>query len=166
MSIEDEQLLLQATGIYRWRGRTMGRTIFGTRLGTLLLTSHRLVFLSSGGNDAWSAIAWANLGFGPEPVANAATMAESIKTVLGWVTQRFGPPSAPDFSRLDKDGSLNLPLTELTGFGVTTRRFSQFLWVAHQSPTGQRQDYTFSNKLVIPGGAVWESSIHQAIQLS
>lgn len=53
-----ELLLMRATGIYCWPKPTMGRTIFGAHTGALLLTNQRLVFMSSGGTDAWSKMAW------------------------------------------------------------------------------------------------------------
>jgi hypothetical protein len=161
-----ERLLLKADRIYRWRGRKMGRTIFRTRVGLLLLTDRRLVFLSSGRTDVWSRMAWASLGLGPEPIVKAATVADATRTVLGWIHGRFGTPPVGEPVRVEpaallKDGSLNVPLGELTEFGVTQRRLSSFLWIAYR--TGDAvEEFAFSNQVAIPGGVVWETTIRQA----
>jgi hypothetical protein len=163
-----ELLLLQAKGLYRWRGRTVGRTIFRARLGTLLLTNHRLVFLSSGGTDAWSKIAWASLGLGPDPIVKAATAADAMKTVAGWIQGRFGSravggPFEVAPAALLKDGSLSVPLTELAEFGFVRRRLSNFLWIAYSTPdSSDPQEFAFNNKVGVPGGLVWEATIREA----
>lgn len=165
-----ELVLLQADNIYRWRGRTMGRTILRTHRGLLVLTTHRLVFLASGRTDAWMRMAWAGLGLGPDPVVHAATVAEATKTVFGWIAGRFGRPAvaqAVDIppAQLLKDGSLSVPLTDLTEYGVTIRRWSNFLWIAYRAPDQTtQQEFTFSNQTAIPGGPVWASTIDRARQ--
>ena len=163
-----ELVLLQADNVYRWRGRTMGRTILRTHRGLLLLTTHRLVFLSSGRSGAWWRMAWASLGLGPDPVVTAATVAEVTKTVAGWVAGRFGGVAegeAVDIppAQLHKDGSLSVALTDLTEYGVTIRRWSNFLWIAYRAPgeTAPRE-FTFSNQVAIPGGTVWALTIERA----
>jgi hypothetical protein len=161
-----ELLLLKADRIYRWRGRTMGRTIFRTRVGLLLLTNYRLVFLSSGRTDVWTRMAWASLGLGPEPIVKAATAADATRTVLGWVRGRFGTPPVGETVSVEpaallKDGSLNIPLTELTEYGVTQRRLSNFLWIAYRNGD-TTEEYAFSNQVAVPGGLVWETTIREA----
>jgi hypothetical protein len=161
--VSDEALLLRAKDVYRWRGRTMGRTIFRARLGVLLLTTERLVFLSSGRTDAWSKIAWGGLGFAPDTVTAAATATDVTRTVLGWIHERFGAPAPGEpvtirDADLRPDGSLSVPLLQLTGYGVTVRRFSNFLWIAY----GEQREFAFANNIGIPGGPVWEQTIRQA----
>jgi hypothetical protein len=166
--VSDESLLLRAKDIYQWRGRTMGRTIFRARVGVLLLTNKRLAFLSSGRTDAWTKIAWGGLGLGPESVATAAAATDVTRTVLGWIHDRFGTPEPGDAvtirgADLRGDGSLSVPLVELTGFGVTVRRFSNFLWIAYRAPgEAAPREFAFATNVGIPGGRVWEDAIRQA----
>jgi hypothetical protein len=168
MRVSGETLLLRAKDIYQWRGRTMGRTIFRARVGVLLLTNQRLVFLSSGRTDAWTKIAWGGLGLGPEPVAAAASATDVTRTVLGWIHDRFGSPEPGDAvtirgADLRGDGSLSVPLLDLTGYGVTVRRFSSFLWIAYGvRGDGAPREFAFATNVGIPGGRVWEDTIRQA----
>jgi hypothetical protein len=163
-----ERLLLKANGIYRWRGRTMGRTTLRARVGMLLLTDRRLVFLSSGRTDAWSRMALAGLGLGPDVVVKTATAADAMRTVAGWIHDRFTTPTIGDAvdvtaTQLSKDGSLSVPLADLVEFGVTLRRFSNFLWIAYRTPSAADVgESAFANQTAIPGGAVWESTIRAA----
>lgn len=164
---QPERLLRQAKDIYRWRGRKMGRTILRAHKGTLLLTNHRLVFLSSGGTDAWRRMAWVSLGLGPAPVANAATVTDVVTTVGGAISRWFGGTEQVDPSHIGpleqlKEGSLSVPLATLAEFGVTQRRFSSYLWIAYPGPDGEQREFAFSNQTVIPGGAAWTESIRAA----
>jgi hypothetical protein len=164
--VSGEVLLLRAKDIYQWRGRTMGRTIFRARVGVLLLTNERLVFLSSGRTDAWTKIAWGGLGLGPEPVAAASTATDVTRTVLGWIHDRFGGPAsgaAVTIGEVDlrPDGSLSVPLLQLTEYGVTVRRFSNFLWIAYRAGDEQRE-FAFATNIGIPGGRAWEDAIRAA----
>jgi hypothetical protein len=168
VEVSGEALLLRAKDIYQWRGRTMGRTIFRARKGVLLLTDRRLVFLSTGRTDAWTKIAWGGLGLGPESVAAAATATDVTRTVLGWIHDRFGAPEAGDAvtigeADLRSDGSLSVPLLQLAEYGVTVRRFSNFLWIAYPEPgQAQPQEFAFATNVGIPGGRVWEETIRAA----
>jgi hypothetical protein len=166
--VSGEALLLRAKDIYQWRGRTMGRTIFRARVGVLLLTNERLVFLSSGRTDAWTKIAWGGLGLGPESVAAAATATDVTRTVLGWIHDRFGAPAPGEAvtigeADLRPDGSLSVPLLRLTEYGVTLRRFSNFLWIAYRpEDESQAREFAFATNVGIPGGRVWEETIRAA----
>jgi hypothetical protein len=51
-------VLLKADGIYQWRGRKMGKTIFNVRRGTLVLTESFLASVAKGGSDVWWKMAW------------------------------------------------------------------------------------------------------------
>jgi hypothetical protein len=164
--VSGEALLLRAKDIYQWRGRTMGRTIFRARKGVLLLTSERLVFLSSGRSDAWTKIAWGGLGLAPGPVAAAATATDVTRTVLGWIQDRFDAPTPGAAvtigdADLRPDGSLSVPVLRLTEYGVTVRRFSSFLWIAYGAQDGLRE-FAFATNVGIPGGRVWEETISRA----
>ena len=147
----------------------MGRTILRARLGMLLLTDRRLVFLSSGRTDAWSRMALASLGLGPDVVVKAATAVDAMRTVVGWIHDRFATPTVGDAvsvtaTQLSKDGSLSVPLADLVEFGVTFRRFSNFLWIAYRTPSAADVgESAFANQTAIPGGAVWESTIRAAL---
>ena len=166
--MEPELLLLNANRIYRWQGRKVGRTIFRARVGTLLLTNRRLVFLSSGRTDVWWRMAWASLGLGPAPVANAAVATDAVRTVVGWITDRFAGPTPGEAVEIEpaallKDGSLSVPLTALTEFGVVQKRLSSYLWIACQTAGASApQEFAFSDQVAIPGGRVWETTILQA----
>jgi hypothetical protein len=160
-----EHLLLKSSDIYRWRGRRMGRTIFNAHKGTLILTDHRLVYVASGGTDVWWQLGWAGLGFVPGMVGDAASYIDNGKTILGWFDKGLERPARQVLDlgppELLKDGSVVVPLAALEEFGVVQRRLSSYLWIAFHVG-GQPQEYTFSDKIDIPGGAVWEQTIVDA----
>jgi hypothetical protein len=84
--------------------------------------------------------------------------------VLGWIHDRFGSPEPGDAvtiggADLRRDGSLSVPLLDLTGYGVTVRRFSSFLWIAYGVAP---HEFAFATNVGIPGGRVWEDAIRQA----
>jgi len=163
-----ELLLMRATGIYCWPKPTMGRTIFGAHTGALLLTNQRLVFMSSGGTDAWSKMAWGALGLGPDAVANATMAVDLGRTLVGWIGSRFGerelgrPIGIGSAARL-ADGSVCVPLTELSDYRFVRRRFSTFLSIACAAPGGGRPlAFSFSTNVALPGGEQWETAIRAA----
>jgi hypothetical protein len=160
-----EYLLLQSQGIYRWRGRKMGRTIFNVHKGTLVLSDHRLVYVASGGTDVWWQLGWAGLGFVPGVTGNAVSIIDAGRTVLGWFDEELERPSRQVLelgsAGLLKDGSVVVPLTALEDFAVVQRRWSSYLWISF-TVDGRAQEYAFSDKINIPGGRVWEDAIAQA----
>jgi hypothetical protein len=91
-----------------------------------------------------------------------------MRTVAGWIHDRFTTPTIGDAvdvtaTQLSKDGSLSVPLADLVEFGVTLRRFSNFLWIAYRTPNAATVgESAFANQTAIPGGAVWESTIRAA----
>ena len=53
---------LQADDVYQWVGPRMGRTLLGTRQGSLVLTDTHLAFVTRGRNDAPARLVMATLG--------------------------------------------------------------------------------------------------------
>jgi hypothetical protein len=162
-----ERILLAADGIYRWRGRSVGRTIINAHRGAVLLTNHRFVFLSKGRANLWWAVAWGSLGLAPEAVANAATVTDAGVVVLRGLSKLFGPSDSTEKatiepSRLLADGSLSVPLRQLDEFGVVIKRWSNYLWIAYGDADGVRREYAFNNQVLIPEALQWEDEIRLA----
>jgi hypothetical protein len=143
----------------------MGRTIFNTHKGTLVLSDHRLVYLASGGTDVWWQLGWAGLGFLPGMAGNAVSLIDAGKSILGWFDDDLERPSGQVLElgppELLKDGSVVVPLLALEGFGVVEHRWSSYLWISF-TVGGRPQEYAFSDKIHIPGGRAWEQAIAQA----
>jgi hypothetical protein len=162
-----ERLLLRADQVHRWRGRVRGQTLLRTFQGTLLLTSRRLVFLSSGGNGGvWWRMALAGVSGIPGPVGQAVMVGDAATSALRWIAQRFGNVEDDGVtitgSQLLKDGSLSVPLAQLDDFGFVARRLRRYLWITYTASDGTRHEYAFSGQAALPGGQAWETLIREA----
>lgn len=104
MSDDEELARASLDGIYRWDAEKPGMSLIGTYRGRLLLTSRRLVFLSTGGSGLAGDVAMAAL-FGPLGAALART-----------------PTSDLDLSALEQEGSAAWDLTSVRSL-VKKRRW-------------------------------------------
>lgn len=87
----DETVLLFEDKVYKWDGPKRKQTIFSGKIGRLVLTDRRLLFLSSGSTGAGTAMA-AGMGLG----------------ALGVFVEKS--TSGLDESAVSNEGGLSLPL--------------------------------------------------------
>jgi hypothetical protein len=165
------KVLLKADGIYQWRGRKMGKTIFNVRRGTLVLTESFLAFVATGGSDVWWKIAWESAAFLPGGAGNVKTVYDAARTVGDWIEKKVGnEPAEPTFvlreSELLKDGSFIVPLQVLDEFDVIEfRQFgfsASYLRVSFVGADRMRKEFALSDKVHIPGKQIWSDTIRKA----
>lgn len=126
----DEQLVAESPAVYCWRGPKMGMTLFSAKLGKLLLTDRRLLFLSSGASDAGRRAAGA---------AGLPTFGGSRVSVS-----------------LDNAGSLEIPMASVIRCEVGKKRA---LVVWHRSADGSEGAHAFGQQLGMPGRDEWAAAI-------
>jgi len=138
-----EQVLAQAEGIYRWEGPKRKQTLFSAKLGRVVLTSERLLFLSTGKNDL--------------TVGKLAAGAAGHHLAA----QRTSDTSGLDLTALSNPGSLEVPLArvgecELKGMFKT-------LTVNYVDADGAPSATTFAPKNGgMPAGQDWIARIAAA----
>jgi hypothetical protein len=127
-----EQILAETDALYCWPGPKMGMTVFSAKLGKLVLTDHRLLFLSSGKSG------------GGRLAAGAAGL------------PTFGGSSVS--VSLDGDGGLEVPLVAVTRCEVGKKRA---LVVWHRSADGSETANAFGQRMGMPAGHEWEAQINR-----
>jgi len=129
-------LRMQADHVYLWVGPRMGRTLLGTRLGTMVLTSTHLAFFTAGGNDVPARLVMATLsGLLPTEANVALGVAEAAKGPLARIlsssasSHRQPPPPIGA-------GSWVAPLSTVSRCEHVLNRFSSYLAVSIRQPAG------------------------------
>jgi hypothetical protein len=130
-------LPLQADGVYLWVGPRMGRTLFGTKLGSLVFTGTHLAFVTAGGNDVPARLVMATLsGLLPTEAGVALGVAEAARGPLARILRSSGsassasrrqPPTGP--------GSWIAPLPAISRCEHVLNGFSSYLAVSIRQPT-------------------------------
>jgi hypothetical protein len=133
----DEHVVLEADRIYRWEGPKMKATLFSAKLGRLVLTDQRLMFLSTGKSDA----------------ANLAARA-AINPMLA---TRGGSTAGLDDAALANDGSLSVPLAAITRCEAGKKRA---LIVSYRDDAGAEQSFAFGEKMGMPGRDGWVEQVN------
>jgi hypothetical protein len=133
----DEHVLAVADGIYRWDGPKRKTTLVSAKLGRLVLTNQRLLFLSSGRHDV-------TLG---KVLAGA-----SGNLVRGLRTDRTDDL---DITALGNAGSLDLPLEQVRT--VELKGLFKFLSVTND---GGASAFAPKNG-GMPAGQAWVELIRQ-----
>lgn len=135
----DETIVLEADKVFRWEGPKRKQTLFKAKLGRLVLTDRRLLFLSTGKND---------LSVGK--LAGAA-----VSPLLGLRTSSTGDL---DLSAATADGGLDVPRERLRG-GELKGMFKT-MTVTWIDEAGTEQVSTFAPKNgSMPDGAAWVAEI-------
>ena len=134
----DEELLALAERVYRWDGPKMGRTLFNAKLGRLVLTTTRLLFLSTGGSGVGRRTAAAALG--PAPA------------------MRAGKTAHLDLSALANPGSASVPLTRVRRCEMNKRALS----VAFVDEQGAERAFAVAAQHGMPQGEQWVRTINEA----
>jgi hypothetical protein len=138
----DEQVVLVSDKIFRWEGPKRKQTIIKAKLGRLVLTDRRLLFLSTGSND---------LSAG-KLIASGAT--HGVAGLRSSSTQDL------DMSALTAPGGLEIPASRLVG--AELKGMFKFMVVHYTDGTGAQQATTFSPKNGgMPGGAQWVEEIER-----
>lgn len=135
----EEQLLAEVDGVYCWPGRKMKATLFSAKLGRLVLTSRRLVFLSTGGSDA----------------GRRALKAAVVGPVGGMLGTSTG---GLDASALRNPGSLEIPIGSLTRCESVKKALS----ISFTAADGSEKEFAFSQKIAMPGRDEWVARINSA----
>jgi len=133
----DEQLIVDADRIYCWDGPKMKATLFSAKLGRLVLTDQRLVFLSSGKSDA------------------AKLMAKAV--VSPALATRGGSTAGLDGGALANQGSVEIPLAAITRCEAGKKRA---LVVTYRKEDGTEQSYAFGEKMGMPARDTWVTEVN------
>ncbi len=140
-----EQLLAQADGIYRWPGPKRKSTLLSATLGRVVLTSERLLFLSTGSHD----VTLKKLAAGASGRRLAA--------------QKTADTSGLDLSALGTPGSLEIPLASLTGWEL--KGMFKVMTLTYTDVSGAQETSTFAPKNGgMPAGRDWLERIAAARQ--
>jgi hypothetical protein len=137
----DEVRLLSADSVFKWDGPKRKQTVIGARLGRLVLTDRRLVFLSSGSND---------LSVGKLAAAGATRGASTL---------RVSSTAALDASALANEGSLEVTMPQLVS--AELKGMFKVLVVRWVDTSGAERAATFAPKNGgMPGGVAWVEAIN------
>ncbi len=138
----EEQMIGQQDGIFRWAGPKRKATLVSAKLGRLVLTTERLVFLSSGKNDL-------SLG---KLVAGAVSPIAGLRT---------GSTAGLDETAAENPGSVQVPLEQITS--AELKGMFKVLTIGYTDESGAAHFSTFAPKNGgMPAGQSWVASITQA----
>ncbi|MBZ0120443.1 MAG: hypothetical protein K8H88_25855 [Sandaracinaceae bacterium] len=120
----EERILAVQRDLFRWKGPKAGFTLFDTVVGTLVITSRRVLFLSTGEGGLTGQLSiLANLVTGQE---------------LG----------EPDLRALANAGSVDLPLTRVRSLELKRRwDFASYLSLIGTSEDGRELAFAFMSKI-------------------
>ena len=133
----DEHVLAVADGIYRWDGPKRKTTLVSAKLGRLVLTNQRLLFLSSGRHD---------VTLGKVLAGASGNLARGLRT---------DRTDDLDITALGNAGSLDLPLEQVRT--VELKGLFKFLSVTYD---GGASAFAPKNG-GMPAGPAWVELIQQ-----
>jgi len=133
----DEHVLAVADGIYRWDGPKRKTTLVSAKLGRLVLTNQRLLFLSSGRHD---------VTLGKVLAGASGNLARGLRT---------DRTDDLDITALGNAGSLDLPLEQVRT--VELKGLFKFLSVTYD---GGASAFAPKNG-GMPAGQAWVELIRQ-----
>ena len=134
--------------MYSWHARKPGATILGAYVGRLLLTSHRLMFLSTGSNGVIRNLAFNFVGGLPAQLTFGQTDTEFLDT-----------------SALVNPGSVNLELQRIARSQVCRRiDFANYLVVEIPRADGSSRFISFMTRLSLTRGKLlrFQESLERA----
>ena len=138
----EEQMIGQQDSIFRWEGPKRKATLFSAKLGRLVLTSQRIVFLSSGKND----------------LSAGKLMAAAVAPIAGQMT---GSTTGLDETAAENPGSIEIPLGAVTS--TELKGMFKVLTIGYTDDSGAATYSTFAPKNGgMPAGQSWIESIDQA----
>ena len=125
-----ESIVGETDALYCWHGPKMGMTILTAKLGKLILTEQRLLFLSAGASGGGQRMA----GAAGLPTFGGSTVAVS----------------------LDKKGSVEIPLAAISRCEAGKKRA---LVVWHRTDAGSEDAHAFGQQLGMPNLDAWVTAI-------
>lgn len=131
----DETIVLEAEKIFRWDGPKRKQTLFKAKLGRLVLTDRRLLFLSSGKND----------------ISVGKLVGGAVSPLLALRTSGTG---GLDLSATSAEGGLDVPRERLRG--AELKGMFKTMTVTWTDAAGAEQVATFAPKNGgMPNGGAW-----------
>ena len=138
-----EEVILSADRVFRWDGPKRKQTVFSAHLGRLLLTTDRLLFLSTGSND-----------LSAKRVASGAVSSLAVLAVSG--TEQL------DLSALENKGSLEVDRGSI--LSAQLKGMFKYLTITFRGPDGQELASTFSPKNGgMPDGPAWVHALETRV---
>lgn len=140
--MDEEQIVLDADKVFRWEGPKRKQTLLKAKLGRLVLTDRRLLFLSTGKNDITAARV---LGGAVTPLAGLRT----------------GSTAHLDLDAAHAPGGLDIPVSALRS--AELKGMFKVLTLSFVDGSGQQLYSTFAPKNGgMPDGASWVAAIERA----
>ncbi len=137
----DEEIVMQQDKVFRWEGPKRKQTLLSAKLGRLVLTNQRLLFLSTGKNDV-----------------NAKKLLGGAVTPLAVL--HTSSTADLDLSALQAQGGLEVPLSAIES--AELKGMFKTLTVTYKDPSGASQASTFAPKNGgMPDGPTWVSQVEQ-----
>ena len=138
----DEQVVLLQDQVFRWEGPKRKQTLAKAKLGRLVLTDRRLLFLSTGSND----LTVASLAAGGASHGASALLVSSTQDL--------------DLRALHAPGGLEVELSAVTS--AQLKGMFKYLVVTYTDPSGAGQASTFTPKNSgMPNGPTWVAQIER-----
>jgi hypothetical protein len=126
-----EVILATVDGLYVWKAPKPGMSLIGARIGRVVVTSRRFLFLSTGTSGLGKAMLMTAVG-GP---------------LLGFTLGRTRTDEL-DLGALSAEGSLDIPLERVVAARVARRwDFSNYLALDTQDTDGSARTFAFMTKL-------------------
>ena len=149
--------ILWADEVSCWPRETMGRTLFGTVKGTLILTDERLLFVGDGKTDLGERAVVAGLGGIPGVAGIVVSIGDSVRNLVR--ERRRRKSSSP---RL-KGGTYRLvdvSLGDVTRCEHVRSRWRSFLAVQHAVEDARTfEGLAFGRQVGFPEGAQFETAV-------
>jgi hypothetical protein len=137
----DEQVLMQSDKVFRWEGKKRKQTLLSAKLGRLVLTNQRLLFLSTGKSDVTAKRLIAGA------ISPAAVLSTSSTADL-------------DLDAAHAEGGIDVPLSAITS--AELKGLFKALTVTYTDETGGSNASTFAPKNGgMPDGPTWVSRLEQ-----
>jgi hypothetical protein len=137
-----ETIVLEAEKVFKWDGPKRKQTLFKAKLGRLVLTDRRLLFLSTGKND----------------VSVGRLASGAVSPPLGLRTSSTGDL---DLSAATADGGLDVPRERLRG--AELKGMFKVMTLTWTDETGAERVATFAPKNGgMPDGGTWVAEIQRS----
>lgn len=137
MNATEENAVLSSDQILCWHGPKRKSLIAGTKIGRLVLTDQRLIFLAMG-TVTWPIIIGSALGGLPR-------------------TEKV------DMSALENEGSFSVNLEAFTRYEILRSGLTAYLSISFVDPQGTEVSYALSGKNALPGGKAWREQFDRFV---
>jgi hypothetical protein len=139
----DEAVVLQSDKVFKWDGPKRKQTLFKAKLGRLVLTDQRLVFLSTGKND----------------ITVGKAMASGLVSPL--IGLKTSSTAGLDMAAAEAEGGMSIPVSRLKS--AELKGMFKVMTVVWEDEAGKEQAATFAPKNGgMPDGQSWVAAIESA----